>query len=135
MNDLSAAIRTARCCCGQLQITVKGDPSINGLCHCADCRRRTGSAFGWSAYFEETQIIERRGAFTTYTVDAESKQERSFCPRCGTTLWWTVDARPGQVGVAGGAFVDPPLPTPSSSYRDAKRLDWVTIPENWAKVD
>jgi len=38
--------RTATCCCGSASITVKDDPILNGICHCNDCKRRTGSAFG-----------------------------------------------------------------------------------------
>ena len=43
--------RRARCCCGRLSVRVRGEPVINGLCHCDDCRRRTGSALGtiWPA--------------------------------------------------------------------------------------
>jgi len=38
--------RKALCCCGACSIEVEGDPAINAICHCANCKRRTGSAFG-----------------------------------------------------------------------------------------
>jgi hypothetical protein len=44
-------IRTARCCCGTLQIETSGEPSFVVAGHCVECLRRTGSVFGVGAYF------------------------------------------------------------------------------------
>jgi len=49
-------VARARCSCGQLSLEVEGEPVLNALCYCTDCRRRTGSAFGWQAYFLEAQV-------------------------------------------------------------------------------
>ena len=37
-----------------------------GVCHCANCRRRTGSAFGISAYFPREAVLDRTGEFSVY---------------------------------------------------------------------
>lgn len=42
-------VRTATCCCGQTSIEVSGEPVFHCVCHCDNCKRRTGSAFGVSA--------------------------------------------------------------------------------------
>jgi hypothetical protein len=60
--------REAKCCCGACAIQVQGEPTINGLCHCRDCQRRTGSAFGWSAYFSNENVTATIGAFGTYSI-------------------------------------------------------------------
>ena len=49
-------VRKASCCCGQSAVVVNGDPEFNGICHCDECKKSTGSAFGWSAYFENSQV-------------------------------------------------------------------------------
>jgi hypothetical protein len=128
--------RKAMCCCGATSIQVKGDPTINAICHCRNCQRRTGSAFGWSAYFTNDQVMATLGAFRTYSVPAsvpgrESRQERVFCGTCGTTLFWRSRDFEGLVGVAGGCFTETPLPEPTMSVENETRCAWVGLPEGW----
>ncbi|MFN2470768.1 MAG: aldehyde-activating protein, partial [Gaiellaceae bacterium] len=35
--------RHAACSCGQLRLTVEGEPVRVSICHCLACQRRTGS--------------------------------------------------------------------------------------------
>jgi hypothetical protein len=126
----------ATCCCGACSITVRGRPAINALCHCADCKRRTGSAFGWSAYFPKDRVTATIGAFRTYSVPSrvpgeENLQERVFCGTCGTTLFWRSRDFEGLVGVAGGCIADPALPEPEVTVSNEDRCAWVTLPERW----
>ena len=123
--------RTATCCCTRTSITVEGDPVINVICSCDDCKRRTGSAFGWSAYFADTHVVAREGTPKLYDVAVSAPQHRSFCLDCGGTVYWTTGAFPGMTGVAGGGFSDPPLPALQAAYRDAKRCVWLGLPSDW----
>ena len=50
--------RLATCCCRDIGIEVEGEPEIHCVCHCDNCKRRTGSAFGISAYFKDAQIVQ-----------------------------------------------------------------------------
>ena len=126
-------VRTATCCCKRISITVEGDPVLNGICNCDDCKRRTGSAFGWSAYFEDSQVIETSGDPSVYDVDVTPPQRRYFCAACGSTLYWASGSFPEMTGVAGGSFVDAPLPEPTASYRDRRRCHWVGLPDTWER--
>jgi hypothetical protein len=132
-------LRQATCCCGACAIQVKGEPAINAVCHCRDCQRRTGSAFGWSAYFPNDQVVATIGAFRTYSVPAavpgrEGRQERVFCGTCGTTLFWRSRDFENLTGIAGGCFGDEaPLPEPTISAENATRCAWVTLPQDWAR--
>ncbi len=80
--------RKATCCCGACTIAVEGEPRLNALCHCANCKKRTGSAFGWSAYFADDQILGRTGDFRAYEIAGANPQHRWFCAACGSTLFW-----------------------------------------------
>src|SRR3954451_10280637 len=79
--------RTAHCCCGSLQLTATGDPTLVAACHCTECQRRTGAAFGVAAYFEKSQV-QAEGAFKVYTRDGQEGRiaRMHFCPECGTTV-------------------------------------------------
>lgn len=126
--------RTATCCCGQASILVEGDPKFHLVCHCDDCKKRTGSAFGISAYFADEQIRSKHGTTETYEIDAtETKQERHFCRVCGTTLYWKIDRFPGipgrasLTGIAGGCFVDNPLPAPTLTANNKGKCAWLEL--------
>ena len=58
--------RIARCCCEACEIEVAGEPVLNAICHCDNCKRRTGSAFGWSAYFADDSVVARRGELARF---------------------------------------------------------------------
>jgi hypothetical protein len=123
--------RKAVCCCGACSIAVEGEPVLNALCHCDDCKRRTGSAFGWSAYFHDAQVVSTEGRYAQHRVRDE--QVRSFCPACGTTLFWTWTLRPGQTGIAAGAFTQAPLPEPTLSVSSQGCVAWFDMPAHWKK--
>lgn len=125
---------TATCACGHLSITLNAPPTMHGVCHCTNCKRRTGSAFGISAYFDKAAVVTQTGETRTYRFHHAAQaheQERHFCPGCGTTLFWFVSSAPDQIGVAGGCFADGGLPEPSYSVTDCKREPWVTLPAGW----
>jgi hypothetical protein len=120
----------ATCACGQASITVNASPTMHGICHCTNCKRRTGSAFGISAYFHKAAVIETVGETKVYNLD-HLEQERHFCPVCGTTLFWFTTAAPEFIGIAGGCFADESFPDPTYSVTDRKRWQWVSLPEQW----
>ena len=125
----------ATCACGQAAIEVNAQPTMHGVCHCTNCKRRTGSAFGISAYFDRSAVVEQRGATSIYAFHHAAQnhdQERHFCPRCGTTLFWYVSALPEKIGIAGGCFAGEGLAQPDYSVADRNREPWVSLPEGWS---
>lgn len=126
--------REAKCACAAASIKIAGDPQIYGICHCNNCKKRTGSAFGISAYFPRQQVIATEGETHVYAFHHAAQnhdQERHFCSRCGTTLFWFISALPELIGVAGGCFADEPLGEPSMSVSHSKKVDWLVLPETW----
>jgi hypothetical protein len=125
---------TATCACGQASITVNAPPTMHGVCHCTNCKRRTGSAFGISAYFDRAAVVGHTGRTNTYSFHHEKMnhdQERHFCAHCGTTLFWYVSTLPEKIGIAGGCFADEEVGAPTYSVTDKKRLRWVGLPAEW----
>lgn len=119
---------TAKCCCGNSAISPIGEPTTNAICHCNNCRARTGSAFGWSTYFVEAAIKSVSGPLNEYVIQGPNPQIRYFCAICGTTLFWKTETIQGKVGVAGGCFTDPVMTEPQESYADDFRSGWVKLP-------
>lgn len=122
--------RIATCACGEFSIALTGDPVSVNLCNCIDCQRRTGSVFGVGAYYNRSDVKEISGKSTLFDRSAESGNTLSFrfCPKCGTTLCWENNARPGVVGVAVGAFADPEFPAPGLIGWTDRKHSWVAMP-------
>ena len=119
--------RTAACACGQLRITVEGEPVRISICHCLDCQRRTGSAFGVQAGFPEASVRAVDGETREFVRTAESGNavRFQFCPTCGSTVYYRLDVLPGFVGVPVGGFADPGFPSPTVAVYEARAHAWV----------
>jgi len=125
---------TATCACGDSSITVNAHPRMLGVCHCTNCKRRSGSAFGISAYFARDAVVRQVGQTHVYAFHHAAQdhdQARHFCARCGTTLFWFVSALPDLIGIAGGCFAGEALPEPTFSVTDGQREPWVSLPGTW----
>ncbi len=122
------SIRTAACACGQLRIACTGEPQRVSVCHCLDCQRRTGSAFGVAAFFRR-DAVKAEGRETTCRRTADSGRGLTFhfCPDCGGTVFWEPDFRPDSVAVAVGAFADPSFPAPEKAVFEERAHPWAKI--------
>ncbi len=120
--------RTAQCCCGALTIETRTEPERTVICHCVECQRRTGSAFGVSAFFK-AEDVDISGPSTAYVrIGTSGKRlEAHFCPTCGSTVYWLPEFLPGVIGVGLGAFADPSFPAPAISAWERSRHPWVKL--------
>ena len=60
--------------------------------------------------------------------DAGNRVTYFFCPECGTTVHYKIDAQPGLVAIPVGAFADLDFPAPFLSfYHQSRRYPWVGI--------
>ena len=112
--------REAACSCGQLRLICQGDPVRVSMCHCLECQRRTGSAFGVQAWFPREQVRLVKGADKRYARQADSGRVVTFhfCPEYGSTIFWEAEQRPDLIAVAVGMFADPDFEGPA--YRSGK---------------
>ncbi len=118
----------ARCHCGALQATVRGQPEWVNVCRCRACQRRTGSVLHTGAYFRCTQVdiggvskIFARGADSGYEIHFH------FCPQCGSNVYWQASRFSHHYGIAVGAFADPTFPLPSFSVWEASMHTWLSL--------
>ena len=121
--------RQAACSCGQLHLTIEGEPARISICHCLACQRRTGAVFASQARFRPEQItVAGKAATWKRTAESGSVVSFNFCPTCGSTVYWESESFPGRVIVAIGNFADPSFPTPTVSVWEEARHPWVSLP-------
>lgn len=118
--------REAACSCGQLHLTVEGDPIRISMCHCLACQRRTGSAFGIQARFKARQVGVV-GRYSDYVRISDAGEQRTFhfCPDCGATVFYTLSGVPDVIAVPIGAFAEPAFPPPTVAVFESRRHPWL----------
>ena len=121
-------MRVAECSCGQLRVTLEGEPVRVSVCHCLACQRRTGSAFGVQARFpaEHVEIEGASKSFERISDDGEGRTF-SFCPECGATVFYATATEPEFIAIPVGAFADPGFPAPGREIYLDRRHSWVLV--------
>lgn len=89
--------RTGGCRCGRVKFSVEGEPIRIGICHCADCRQESGSAFTYFGVW----------AAQNFSAGGETAEHegRRFCPHCGSRLF-SADEREAEIKL--GSLRDAP---------------------------
>ncbi|KAK7179984.1 hypothetical protein DPSP01_009848 [Paraphaeosphaeria sporulosa] len=96
------------CMCGNIRYSVEGEPVSKALCHCADCRKITGSTYSTNAIFPSKQFNLTRGTPKQHskTADTGNKITSHFCGDCGSTLFRETSAFEGAKIVKIGTLDD-----------------------------
>lgn len=118
--------RIATCACGALTATCEGEPPVVSLCSCRECQRRTGSAFGLSAFYPRRAVtIDGERHDFARTSDDGFVLTFHFCPVCGTSVFWENTRMSDVVAVGVGGFADPTFPMPVRTVYDEHRHPWI----------
>lgn len=120
----------ASCTCGQLTLSTDVEPRRVSVCHCLNCQRRSGSAFAVQARFASADVAIQ-GVSMEYPLagDEGGIARFHFCPECGATVYYRVDALPDEVAVPVGAFADPGFPPPTVSNYGERMHRWLRLDE------
>ena len=123
-------VREARCGCGQLTISVSGEPKTVIACSCGFCQRRTGAVMQQCAWFVEEQVTARSGERQTYQPPDVPSVLYHFCPECGSTVYWDYIRLSGLysrtlIGIGCGSFADADFPRPQYECWSSKRHSWL----------
>ncbi len=117
------------CQCGAVRYQIDAKPVALAVCHCTDCQKQSGSAFGMS-------LVVPRDAFSvsgetrTFTKIAESghKVDCVFCPACGVRVFHRPHKLTDTLNVKPGTLDDTSaLPPPSLSVWTRSRQPWVWL--------
>jgi len=119
-------IREARCACGAFGALASGDPVRLSACHCLECKRRTGSAFGWNATYRADRVAIRGAgkAFARGSDDGYWARVH-FCSECGVSVYYEIERRPGMISIPAGVFADADFPGPQIEVYEQRRCPWL----------
>jgi hypothetical protein len=99
------------------------------VCHCLDCKKRSGSAFAVQARWPADRVtIEGQSRSWVNIADSGNRITFHFCPECGSDVHYEINGKfDGLVAIPVGAFADPTFPPPRFSVWEDRKHDWVEI--------
>jgi hypothetical protein len=106
---------TGQCLCGAVRYEVEiPEKSVyEGLCHCRDCQRYTGTAFASSLMVPKAGMkLTGELKFYGKETDSGSFMERGFCPTCGSNVLCRSVAWDDQYVLSAGTLDDPSVYNP-----------------------
>jgi hypothetical protein len=108
---------------------VTGEPVRVSVCHCRDCKKRSGSAFAVQARWPAERVqIEGRSKSFVNIADSGNRMAFNFCPDCGSDVHYEISGKfDGLVAIPLGAFDDPHFASPAFSVWERRKHDWVEI--------
>ena len=120
------------CQCGNIRYRLTGKPLMLYVCHCSDCQKQSGSAFGMSLIMPPRQVEFIQGAQTLRSWDTPGGDGRikrcHYCPDCGTRIMHGSDDATQNVSIKAGSLDDTRGLQPSAHI-------WLRSAQPWVKVD
>jgi hypothetical protein len=115
------------CQCGEIRYRLTGGPVFLTICHCRECKRQSGSAFGMSLRMRWNDV-QVTGKPRTWARLADGGQEVvcAFCETCGTRVWHD-PAAPGFVHIKPGTLDDFSTLAPAYESFTVRKSSWLHL--------
>ena len=78
--------RKAGCICGQVEISIEGDPAVMAYCHCDSCRSWLGAPIHAASLWPTDGVTVTRGDELLKVYKRTEFSIRHFCGSCGSPV-------------------------------------------------
>jgi hypothetical protein len=128
MTDLPI---TGGCHCGLVRYEISSHHTNLWVCHCRECQKQSGSAFGISVAFNSADIRIVSGEIKSWTRSSDSGRPRecSFAACCGARLWHGSILREASGNIRRGSLDLPPDLSSAVHIWTQRRMAGLDIPE------
>ncbi|HZV19448.1 MAG TPA: GFA family protein [Sphingobium sp.] len=115
------------CQCGALRYELSLPPLGVWACHCNQCRKQSGGAFGMSLSIpvDALRFIAGAPAVWPRQTDTGHLSDCLFCARCGTRVAHRRRAHGGRMTLKPGTLDDMSWVTPDRHVFTDTALDWM----------
>lgn len=116
------------CLCGRVRYSASAEPIFVGVCHCTDCQKFSGSAFG-AVIAVPRAAVTVSGTLKTFTKNGDSGQpiSRQFCPECGSGILDEAALMPGVAMLNIGTLDDASWVKPAAQIYCDSAQPWVQL--------
>lgn len=94
------------CQCGAVRYEITAPPLALYVCHCRECRKQSGSAFGISVVARSADVRLVQGELRRWSRAADSGRtvDCFFCPHCGARIWHGAKDREDRISIKSGSL-------------------------------
>lgn len=115
------------CHCGAVRYESQGRVLRFVNCHCPDCRKTSGSAFGAVLVVEAAGFRLVEGDAMVVPYESSPGKYRCFCKECGSHVFARLDSKPEMVLIRAGSLDDDPEVRPHAHI-------WVKAKAPWHEI-
>jgi hypothetical protein len=122
-------VYTGGCQCGQVRYRLDGEILRLNICHCLDCQKQSGSAFGMSLIVPDATFQLISGELKIFVIDTDSGRQKTcaFCPDCGVRIYnTTTDFK----SIKAGTLDETSWLTPDGHYWTKSKQAWTKLPDD-----
>lgn len=115
------------CLCGQVRYEIHGSLGPVTHCHCSQCRKAHGAAFGTYARVQRADFKLLSGERDIVSYGSSPGVQRTFCGRCGSTLQFVRESKPESFALALGTLDTDPGVRPQQHIFVGSKAPWYEI--------
>ena len=121
---------TGGCQCGSVRYVLTTQPIRLAACHCTECQRQSGSAFGMSMLVNKDSLTVT-GLTKQFTRIADSGNEVTgvFCPECGVRIYHVLKSAQDVLSLKPGTLDDTSWLRPGYFVWMRSAQGWVPVPD------
>lgn len=124
------------CQCGAVRYVLTAEPIRTVACHCKECQRQSGSAFGMSMIVPEKSLTIT-GLTKRFARIADNGNQNTgvFCPECGVRICQIPRYIEGVLVLKPGTLDDTSWVRPNYFVWMKSGQGWVPVPEGVKALD
>jgi hypothetical protein len=122
------------CFCGNVRFSVQFPTLFCGHCHCSICRRSHGAGFVTWFVVPREQLSFQSGESALVRFQSSDHGTRSFCGRCGSTLFCESSNHPEVVDIVLANMAGAIDRTPEVHVYYDDRAHWVKVADNLPRL-
>lgn len=123
------------CACGAVRYRLASAPFDAGWCHCAVCRRVSGTPAMAFATVPAGDFVTTQGEDAIGTIALTDFGRRRFCRRCGSPLTIAVDFQPATIDFTIGTLDEPDAVAPGFHIFRASKVAWFETADDLPRHD
>lgn len=120
-------MHSGSCLCRAVRFEVAGDLAPIQVCHCGDCRKAQGSAFGTNIPVATADFRLISGEDELRAYESSPGKERVFCRVCGGPIFSRLKTRPDVVRLRAGTLDAPVAAEVGFHFHVASKANWWPI--------
>ena len=126
---------TGSCLCRKVKFQISGTIDSIIFCHCSQCRKAQGSAFGANGFVNQKDFKFVSGESYLSAYESSPGKVRCFCKTCGSPIISKRDSDPEKLRVRLGTLDTDILERPTGHIFVSDKVNWFEVNDDLPKYE